>query len=274
MTTIAYLFYGAVSNIALIDNLGNIGLAMFYRDLSLEYRMRLSMMRKYILAFLLLNVSGQINAAEACPIGVEFFSVNKERELCFKGKVLSDNIDEPHKVLQTVISKDKKSAAKLISYPAKSEDPEDDCCGFPYHYELYLKRIKGDDEIESKMVVSGKGHTAVQIGYDKKLCPTWNISLSPDASKTYLECMRSATANEIRSVDNRTGKISDVITYGNGLDIVESGRYEGYIITEEHLYKEKSGSYDRYYLVSPDGKKSIPLSDEWDKVEDFLKRSR
>ncbi|PQQ39713.1 hypothetical protein C6H65_19360 [Photorhabdus luminescens] len=69
-------------------------------------------------------------------------------------------------------------------------------------------------------------------------------------------------------------KISHVIIYNDGFDIEKSGRYEGYIITEEHLYKVKFRSYSRYYLVSPDGKKSIPLSDEWDKMEDFLKRSR
>ncbi|ERT14148.1 hypothetical protein QPK14_11255 [Photorhabdus temperata subsp. temperata] len=230
------------------------------------------MVKQIILLLLALILSKQAIASGACPVDTDIFSLNKGHELCFKGTVLLDDIDGPHKILSTIISKDGKVAGKLISYPAKNEDPDDDCCA--YSYALYLKQIKSDSKIESKIVVSGKGNTAVEIGYDKKLCPTLGISFSPDASKTYIECMMVTGGNEIRFVDNKTGKISDVIVRGNGLDIVGSGKYEGYIVTSEHeYYEDMRGSYDRYYLVSPDGKKSIPLSEDWGKVKEFLEKN-
>ncbi|WP_387466158.1 hypothetical protein [Photorhabdus sp. RM323S] len=66
------------------------------------------------------------------------------------------------------ISKDGKVAGKLTSYPAKNENPDDDCCA--YNYALYLKQIKRDDKIELKIEVSGKGNTSVEI----PLSEDWN----------------------------------------------------------------------------------------------------
>lgn len=63
------------------------------------------------------------------------------------------------------------------------------------------------------------------------------------------------------------------ITNGNSFYIIQSGKYQGYIIANKHKYRAGGGSYDIYVLVSPSGKEIKEIGLEKQSVNDFLSLS-
>ena len=99
-----------------------------------------------------------------------------------------------------------------------------------------------------------------------------NIQFSPDGKKVYFETSRWVTSAALY-VMNEDGSGVTMLGDGNGTKIILSantfeGReksYRGYIVTAQHRYFFYGGSYDWFYLYSPDMKKYIaPLGDDFD----------
>jgi hypothetical protein len=48
----------------------------------------------------------------------------------------------------------------------------------------------------------------------------------------------------------------------NELEVITSGEYQGYLALQQHRYFIGGGSYDWYWLFTPDGKEIGPLGEE------------
>lgn len=121
------------------------------------------------------------------------------------------------------------------------------------------------DRIPEAVDGTGKTiHEVVAFIYDE------SFQFSPDGKKIYFETSAWTTSNAIHSV-NIDGSDEKFVTSGNTLKIIDRGGYKGYLITSKHKYYVAGGSYDWYWLVSPDGEEIGPLGDDLDFVNmEFL----
>ncbi len=97
-----------------------------------------------------------------------------------------------------------------------------------------------------------------------------NIQLSPDGDKVYFETSRWVTSNALNVMDP-DGSNVHMLGPGNNTKIILSARtsddreqsYKGYIVTSQRRYWFYGGSYDWYYLFTPDLTNEIaPLGDD------------
>ena len=61
---------------------------------------------------------------------------------------------------------------------------------------------------------------------------------------------------------NSDGRGERFLTDGNSLEVLqksEDGGYDGYLIVKKHKYFFEGGSYDWYWLLTPDGEEVGPL---------------
>lgn len=79
----------------------------------------------------------------------------------------------------------------------------------------------------------------------------------------------------INAVNNIPITIDDIkfVKNGNSFYIIQSGKYQGYIIANKHKYRAGGGSYDIYVLVSPLGKEIKEIGLEKQSVNNFLSLS-
>lgn len=79
-----------------------------------------------------------------------------------------------------------------------------------------------------------------------------NPVFSNDDSKIYFLMEQWATSRELYSV--RTSDFSTkFITDANYLEVVRGGRFSDCVIVNQHKYFVGGGSYDWYWLISPEG---------------------
>ncbi len=105
---------------------------------------------------------------------------------------------------------------------------------------------------------------------DYAVATVGNIQFSPSGDKVYFETSEWVTSAALHMM-NADGTQETMLGPGNDTKIVLSARtfedreksYEGYIVTDQHRYWFYGGSYDWYYLFTPDLKKEIaPLGDD------------
>ena len=61
---------------------------------------------------------------------------------------------------------------------------------------------------------------------------------------------------------NRITHQLHLITTGNSLEVVPVGKYKNHLIVQRHKYFLAGGSYDWYWLISPQGKEMDPIGEE------------
>jgi len=151
-------------------------------------------------------------------------------------------------------------------YPAKSEIVKDGIL----RDELWRIRTNGSD---AKMLFQN-GYTNAVDGPDPEYsCASINnIQLSPDGDKVYFETPDWVTSAALHVI-NSDGSGEKNLGPGNETRIVLSSRtfedrerdYKGYIVTSQHRYFFYGGSYDWFYLFTPDMKREVaPLGDDFD----------
>jgi hypothetical protein len=101
---------------------------------------------------------------------------------------------------------------------------------------------------------------------ENEICDIQNPQLSPDKSNVYFESSAWATSGAIHVVDLKSGN-EKFLCPGNGLQVIDSGKYKGDIITNMHKYNkgDEGGSYDHFFVVDPTGKEMKDLGEELDK---------
>lgn len=84
---------------------------------------------------------------------------------------------------------------------------------------------------------------------------------SPDGRIIYFLSSAWATSSAIHSVGLDDLTVS-FIAPGNTLDVVKTGKHKGCLIVQQHRYWIGGGSYDWYWLLTPDGKNIGPIGEE------------
>jgi len=94
-----------------------------------------------------------------------------------------------------------------------------------------------------------------------------SLKFSPDSKSVYFISSAWVTTGGLHSV-NVDGANEHFVTAANTLDrILDKGEYKGYIVLSQHRYFLGGGSYDWYYVFSPDGKEIGPLGDDLGRVD-------
>ena len=133
--------------------------------------------------------------------------------------------------------------------------------------EIWRVKIAGT---EGTMLFRNDHEDGAQVDADNITASVSNIQFSPDGDKVYFETPEWPTSDELHVMDV-DGKNERVLGAGNNTKIVLSARtfddreksYKGYIVTAQHRYFFYGGSYDWFYLFTPDLKKEIaPLGED------------
>ena len=114
--------------------------------------------------------------------------------------------------------------------------------------ELWL--IDSDGE-HLELLVSGK-----EDGDPKKsLADFSSPQFSPDGRRIFFMSVGWVTSGAVHVVDIQS-KRESFVSPGNTLEVIQKGKYRGYLIVQEHKYflGAKVGSYDHYWLLTPNGR--------------------
>jgi len=102
-----------------------------------------------------------------------------------------------------------------------------------------------------ELLVSGKE------GSDPKrsLADFSSPQFSPDGQRIYFLSAGWVTSGAVHVVDIQSRRES-FVSPGNTLEVIQKGKYRGYLIVQEHKYfvGAKVGSYDDYWLLTPKGR--------------------
>ncbi len=126
------------------------------------------------------------------------------------------------------------------------------------------------------MDISGSNAHAIVLNHEdqdskKNLTEINNPLFALDGKAVYFQTFAWATSNAIHIIDLNSNK-QHFVTDGNSLELVPSGKYKAYLIVSKHkYYKDKDGSYDDYWLVSPKGKEIKSLGESEEQVNAFIR---
>ena len=96
----------------------------------------------------------------------------------------------------------------------------------------------------------------------KQIIDPSGLTFSPDSKILYFITYAWTTSGALHSV-NIDGTHLRYIAPANSLEVITKGRYKGYFIVSEHRYFiPPGGTYDWYWLVTPDGKDDGPLGED------------
>jgi len=97
---------------------------------------------------------------------------------------------------------------------------------------------------------------------EKQIIDPSELMFSPDSKILYFITSAWTTSDALHGV-NIDGTHQHYIAPANSVEIITKGTYKGYFIINEHRYfLPPGGSYNWYWLVSPDGKDEGPLGEE------------
>jgi len=109
------------------------------------------------------------------------------------------------------------------------------------------------------LLVSGKADADPK----KSLADFSSPQFSPDGRKMYFMSVAWVTSGAVHVVDIQS-KRESFISPANTLEVIQKGKYRGYLIVQEHKYffGAKVGSYDHYWLLAPNGKETRRIGGE------------
>ena len=87
------------------------------------------------------------------------------------------------------------------------------------------------------------------------------LQFSPHGKKIYFITSAWVTSGAVHCI-NIDGTEEHFVTDGNTLLVVDRGRYKGNLIVNKHKYFLLGGSYDWYWMVTPEGKEVGPVIDD------------
>ena len=96
---------------------------------------------------------------------------------------------------------------------------------------------------------------------EKKIIDPADLLFSPDNKTLYFITSAWVTSGALHAVNIDNAK-QRYITPANEFKVISKGENKGYLIVNQHRYFIGGGTYDWYWLMSPDGKEEGPLGPE------------
>ena len=93
-----------------------------------------------------------------------------------------------------------------------------------------------------------------------------SVQFSPDGKKVYYLTPAWVTSSALRCI-NANGTDGRFIVAANYLKVIDKGKHKGNLIIQQHRYFFTQGSYDWYYIYSPEGKELAVLAPTLDDVD-------
>jgi hypothetical protein len=127
-------------------------------------------------------------------------------------------------------------------------------------------RPDGRDPSELWMVDARGGGERRLLGERPSDEPRENLTafvgpqFAPDGRKVYFLVTAWVTSGAIHALDLATGR-ERYVCPGNSLEVVPRGEYAGHLMVQQHHYFVGGGSYDWYWLLTPDGREVGPLGE-------------
>lgn len=122
----------------------------------------------------------------------------------------------------------------------------------------------GVDGSGARMLLTGRtAETAGQV-----LAMLQAPRFSPDGQRIYFLSAAWATSGAVHVVDLATGNERFLVA-GNSLDVLPAGEYAGFLVVSQHRYFLAGGSYDWYWLFTPDGVEVDPVGEDERAVDEF-----
>ena len=122
----------------------------------------------------------------------------------------------------------------------------------------------------SKLIVQGTENNPEP---ENMLESLGSLVFSPDGLYLYFSSAAWVTSGAIHRYDLSSGK-EKFISAGNGLQVIPSGKYKGFLVTSLHKYFNGGGSYDYFYLLTPDGKEVMQAGKDENETNDFISRNK
>jgi dipeptidyl aminopeptidase/acylaminoacyl peptidase len=119
--------------------------------------------------------------------------------------------------------------------------------------ELWLVRVDGTGA--RRLVAS---HAAAKM--EAVLAEFDHPQFSPDGRRIYFLSAAWATSGAIHVVDVGSGA-ERFVCAGNTLEMIPRGRYAGHLIVAQHRYFLSPGTYDWFWLLTPEGREVGPIAD-------------
>jgi len=132
-----------------------------------------------------------------------------------------------------------------------------------------LWRVKNDGT-GAKMLFRSERAAIDGPDPDYTIATVENIQFSPSGDKVYFETSQWVTSAALH-VMNADGTHEKLLGGGNATKIIlsttdyagEHNKFKGYIVTNQHRYWQFGGSYDWYWLYTPNFKEVGPLGDDF-----------
>lgn len=157
-----------------------------------------------------------------------------------------------------VLSPDGRTIAFIRGTPADSVDT---VLGREEATSLWIVGVDGDG---ARMLVRGRSSETPSVALAHLQAP----GFSPDGQRIYFLSAAWATSGAVHAVDVSTGA-ERFLAPGNSLEVIPSGDYAGFLLVSQHRNFLAGGSYDWYWLVSPEGREIDPVGEDEAAVAEF-----
>lgn len=162
-----------------------------------------------------------------------------------------------HADSRPILSPDGKTVVFLREKPGKRDD-----------------LMANESEIWTVQVSGENAHLLLDIKEDsepeKTLSYFNHLSFSSDGQKLYFQSAAWVTSNAVDVLDMKTGAVT-FISDGNAYYVISKGRYAGHLVVQKHKYYKNSGSYDYFWLITPEGREIRMVGKTEKQAERFVK---
>lgn len=97
-----------------------------------------------------------------------------------------------------------------------------------------------------------------------------NLAFTQDSRALYFLSEAWVTSNALHRVELESGRVR-YLADANSVQLVTQGKYAGHLIVQKHKYLKQGGSYEPYWLISPEGKEVRKIGETEESVEEFLR---
>ncbi len=101
---------------------------------------------------------------------------------------------------------------------------------------------------------------------EKQIIDPSHLLFSPDNQTLYFMTSAWVTSGALHAVKIGSAK-QNYIVPANEFEVISNGQYKGYLIVYQHRYFVGGGTYDWYWLISPNGREEGPLGEEITEIQ-------